>query len=86
MSMSLDIDPVRCGWTDEMFEDPGCRVDECEKEDLGQIIPLPALIDQQTLLNQISILTHTLDVLCTTGRAKSASIVEEKIMGLIKKL
>lgn len=75
---TIDIDNGMWRWTDEMFED--------EKEEQAHIISLPALSDQQALLNQISTLTHTLDVLCTTGHAKSASIVEEKIMGLIEKL
>lgn len=73
----INIDSGFWNWTDEMFEN--------ENEEHGQIT-LPAPSDPQALLNQISILTHTLEVLCTTGRAKSASIVEEKIMGLIQGL
>ena len=84
----LDVDFMEWHWSEGMFEDQdtGSSVDECEKEEQGHIINLPAPIDPQVLLNQISTLTHTLDVLCTTGRAKSASIVEEKIMKLIEKL
>ena len=73
----INIDSGFWNWTDEMFED--------ENEEHGQIT-LPAPSDPQALLNQISILTQTLSVLCATGRAKSASIVEEKIMQLIEKL
>jgi len=66
----VDIDNGIYEWTDEMFEDGNAEE--------GHLITLPAPIDPQVLLNQISTLTHTLDVLCTTGRAKSANIVEEK--------
>lgn len=84
----LDIDSMEWHWCDGMFEDQdtGCSVNECEKEEQGNIITLPAPNDPQVLLNQISTLTQTIYVLYTTGRADSASIVEEKIMGLIEKL
>ena len=82
----IDSDGGSFLWTDEMLEDTGCSVNECEKEEQGHIITLQSPNDPQVLLNQISTLTHTLDVLCTTGRAKSANIVEEKIMQLIEKL
>lgn len=71
----VDIDNGIYEWTDEMFED--------ENAEEGH---LPVVHDPQVLLNQISTLTQTLAVLCNTERAKSASIVEEKIMQLIEKL
>ena len=71
-----------------MFEDKNelCRGNYCEKEEQSHIITLPAPNDPQVLLNQISTLTQTFAVLCNAGRAKSVSIVEEKIMQLIEKL
>lgn len=82
----IDSDGGSFLWTDEMLEDTGCSVKECEKEEQSRIITLQAPNDPQVLLKQISTLTQTLAVLCNTGRAKSASIVEEKIMKLIEKL
>jgi len=84
----LDIDSMEWHWCDGMFEgqDVECMGNECEKEEQGHIITLPSPNDPQVLLNQISILTQTLSVLCATGHANSASIVEEKIMKLIEKL
>ncbi|MFA5433675.1 MAG: hypothetical protein WC319_12500 [Candidatus Paceibacterota bacterium] len=74
----VDIDNGIYEWTDEMFEDGNAEE--------GHLISLPVVHNSQVLLNQISTLTQTLAVLCNTGRAKSANIVEEKIMQLIEKL
>jgi len=75
-------------WSEGMFEDQNleCKNNECDNEEQGHIITLPALNDPQVLLNQISTLTQTLAVLCNAGRAKSVSIVEKKIIKLIEKL
>ena len=75
-------------WSEGMVEDQdtGSSVDDCDKKEQGHIITLQAPNDPQVLLNQISTLTQTLAVLCNTGRAKYASIVEKKIIKLIEKL
>jgi hypothetical protein len=75
-------------WSEGMFEDQdtGSSVDDCDKKEHDHVITFPAPNDPQVLLNQISTLTQTLAVLCNTGRANAANIVEGKIMRLIEKL